>query len=167
MHVKVSEYNLYISWVYISVVNLIHIDGFVPAIWRRKPGRADDSTFQCSMSSWTFICFFYDEAICRKVKWKWLGQNNIDRGKCQSPIINLHITTTAHRLTLVKGVYSLRYFLLPMRIPNLLMHVFILPNSFVVCSCIFIAIRPQCVYQVYILSVSLQFSDKMHICKSK
>ncbi len=30
-----------------------------------------------------------------------------------------------HRLTLLKGVYSLRYFLSPMHIPNLLMHVFI------------------------------------------
>ncbi len=30
-----------------------------------------------------------------------------------------------HRLTRPKGVYSLRYFLSPMRIPNLLMHVFI------------------------------------------
>ena len=34
-----------------------------------------------------------------------------------------------HRLTLIKGVYSFRYFLLPMGISNLLKHVFILPNS--------------------------------------
>ncbi len=39
-----------------------------------------------------------------------------------------------HRLTLPKGVYSLRYFLSPMRIPNLLIHVFIMPNPFVICS---------------------------------
>ncbi len=32
-----------------------------------------------------------------------------------------------HRLTLVKGVYSLRYFLHPMRIANLLMDIFIMP----------------------------------------
>ncbi len=42
-----------------------------------------------------------------------------------------------HRLTLPKGVYSLRYFLSPMRIPILLMHVFIMPNTFVICSCIY------------------------------
>ncbi len=42
-----------------------------------------------------------------------------------------------HRLTLPKGVYSLRYFLSPMRIPNLVMHIFILPNSFIVCSCMY------------------------------
>ncbi len=41
------------------------------------------------------------------------------------------------RLTLPKGVYSLRYFLSPMRIPNLVMHIFILPTPFVVCSCIY------------------------------
>ncbi len=40
-----------------------------------------------------------------------------------------------HRLTLVKGVYSFRYFLNQRRIPNLLMHVFIMPNPFVICSC--------------------------------
>ena len=34
-----------------------------------------------------------------------------------------------HRLTLPKGVYSFRYFLSPMHIPNLLMHVFTMPNS--------------------------------------
>ncbi len=39
-----------------------------------------------------------------------------------------------HRLTLPKGVYPFRYFLSPMRIPNLVMHIFILPNPFVVCS---------------------------------
>ncbi len=42
-----------------------------------------------------------------------------------------------HRLALVKGVYSFRYFLLPMCIPNLLMHVFIMPNPYVICSCIY------------------------------
>ncbi len=42
-----------------------------------------------------------------------------------------------HRLTLPKGVYSLRYFLSPMRIPNVLMHVFIIQNHFVICSCIY------------------------------
>ncbi len=35
-----------------------------------------------------------------------------------------------HRLTLPKGIYSLRYFLSPMRIPNLLIHVFIIPKRF-------------------------------------
>ena len=35
-------------------------------------------------------------------------------------------------LTLVKGVYSFRYFL-PMRISNLPMPVFIMPNHFVIC----------------------------------
>ncbi len=43
---------------------------------------------------------------------------------------------TDHRLTLPKGVYSLRYFLSPMCIPNLVMHIF-LPDPFVVCSCIY------------------------------
>ncbi len=42
-----------------------------------------------------------------------------------------------HRLTLPKGVYSFRYFLSPMRIPNLTMHIFILPTPFVVCSCMY------------------------------
>ncbi len=36
---------------------------------------------------------------------------------------------STHRLTLVKGVYSFGYFLLPMRIPNRLIHVFIMPTK--------------------------------------
>ncbi len=51
-----------------------------------------------------------------------------------------------HRLTLPKGVYSSRYFLYPMGIPNLVMHIFILPNPFcclLMHVCIFIAIRPD------------------------
>ncbi len=36
---------------------------------------------------------------------------------------------TRHRLTLPKGIYSFRYFLLPVRIPNLLMHVFMYSND--------------------------------------
>ncbi len=61
-----------------------------------------------------------------------------------------------HRLTLPEGVYSFRYFLSPMRIPNLVMHIFIMPNPFVICSCIYasclrIAIRhsmriPRCIH---------------------
>ena len=34
-------------------------------------------------------------------------------------------------------LHSFRYFLQPMRTPNLLMHMFILPNPFVVCSCMY------------------------------
>ncbi len=41
-----------------------------------------------------------------------------------------------HRLALVKGVYSFKYFLHPIRIPNLLMHVFIIQILFF-CSCIY------------------------------
>ncbi len=43
----------------------------------------------------------------------------------------------AHKLTYPKGVYSFRYFLQPMRIPNMLMHIFIFPNPFLVCSCMY------------------------------
>ena len=50
--------------------------------------------------------------------------------KCQNAdIANADINIgmpLEHRLTLPKGVYSFRYFLSPMRIPNLLM-----PNPFV------------------------------------
>ena len=42
-----------------------------------------------------------------------------------------------HRFTYPKGIHSYRYFLQPMRTPNLLMHIFILPNSFVICSCMY------------------------------
>ncbi len=45
--------------------------------------------------------------------------------------------STIHRLILPKGVYPFRYFLSPMRIPNLLMHVFIMLSPFVICSCIY------------------------------
>ncbi len=70
-----------------------------------------------------------------------------------------------HRLTLVKGVYSFRYFLHPMRIPNLLMHVFITPNPFVICSscsckhafCLRIAIR----HSMHIPGI---IAVKMHTC---
>ncbi len=48
-----------------------------------------------------------------------------------------------HRLTLIKGLYSFRYFLSPMRIPNLLMHVFIMLNPFVIWSCIYAYIHEQ------------------------
>ncbi len=45
--------------------------------------------------------------------------------------------TSKPRAYTSKGVYSFRYFLSQMRIPNLVMHIFILPNPFVVCSCIY------------------------------
>ena len=64
----------------------------------------------------------------------------------------MNAITSPHRLTYPKGVHSSRYFFQPMRTPkfNMLMHIFILPNPFVVCSCMYafslrIAIGTQCV----------------------
>ena len=69
MQVKISKHDLYVSGVHISVVNLIDIDGLVPAIWRWEAGRAYKSTFQRAVSSWTFICCFNDQTIYgRKMK---------------------------------------------------------------------------------------------------
>ena len=41
---------------------------------------------------------------------------------------NMQVTTLGYMLKIVKGLYSFRYFLHPMHTPNLLMHVFIMPN---------------------------------------
>ncbi len=57
--------------------------------------------------------------------------------RIRSRMISVSNEILIHRLTLPKGVYSFRYFLSPMRIPNLVMHIFILPNPFVVCSWIY------------------------------
>ncbi len=68
---------------------------------------------------------------------------------------NVILSQLTHRLTLPKGVYSFRYFLSPMCIPNLVMHILIMPNSFVICSCTYIhfawelQLDTQCAYQVY------------------
>ncbi len=69
------------------------------------------------------------------------------------PIYNFcnYVKNTNHRLTYRKGAHSFRYFLQPMSTPNLLMHIFILSNPFVVCSCIMhfsweLQLATQCVY---------------------
>ncbi len=54
-----------------------------------------------------------------------------------------------HRFTYPRGVHSYRYFLQPMRTPNLLMPIFILHNFgcyLLMHVCIFIVIRPVCVH---------------------
>ncbi len=67
-----------------------------------------------------------------------------------------------HRLTYPKGVHSFRYFLHSMRTPNLFMHISILSNPFVVCSCIY----AFCL-RIARMEGQLQFSGKMHICMSR
>ncbi len=64
-----------------------------------------------------------------------------------------------HRLTLPKGVYSFRYFLSPMCIPNLLMHVFIMPNPFVICSYIYFFFIRLFIH-IYICVLYLQTFNK-------
>ncbi len=61
-----------------------------------------------------------------------------------------------HRFTYPKGVHSYRYFLQPTRTPNLLMHIFIFPNSFVICSCMYASLLQLDLYvytMVYALAV--------------
>ncbi len=48
--------------------------------------------------------------------------------KCRHPYLLFSQGYSLHRFTYPKGVHSYRYFLQPMRTPNLLMYIFILPN---------------------------------------
>ncbi len=74
-------------------------------------------------------------------------------------------------ITLPKGVYSFRYFLSPMRIPNLLMNVFIMLILLLFAHAYMyfaweLQLDTQCVYLVYALRSS-QIAIKMHICMSR
>ena len=110
-----------------------------------KCARACYSTFSPSRPPRDEYTIFVSPCLQNGQKWpaKWLKLHEF--GVLFFFIFHLlcylvsqgHNRRQNHRLTLPKGVYSLRYFLSPMRIPNLLMHVFIMTNPFVICSCIY------------------------------
>ncbi len=70
-------------------------------------------------SSTTFISLTYMSKRCTLV-----SRVFTIRGSSRFFTVHIQVNSPFHRLTLPKGVYSLRYFLSPMRILNLAMHLY-------------------------------------------